>query len=214
MSSAALVRGAPRAVTTAVVQRLAADGRPVAVVGAEAPGAVVGAQVPGAALSLPAGLPAAEAVAATERELGPLGALVCGVPLPQPAPFLGRDPSEWIAETTAALTPAFALVRAAVPSLRRADAGRLVVLGAGWTPTGEAGSTTASAVSGAVVALVKTLARDLGPDGVTVNSVVSDVREQPSPAAVAHAVSYLCGPAAGAVVGQLLTVGTGGSLRP
>ena len=204
-TSAALVRGAPGPVTDAVVQRLAVDGRAVA---------VLGAPVPEAVLSLPDGLPAVDAVAAAERELGPLGALICGVSLPEPAPFLGRDPSQWFAETMGALTPVFALSRAAVPSLRRTGASRLVVLGAGWTPTGEVGMTTASAVSGALVALVKTLARDLGPDGVTVNSVVSDVREPASPAAVAHAVSYLCGTAAGAVVGQLLTVGTGGSLRP
>jgi len=31
---------------------------------------------------------------------------------------------------------------------------------------------------------------------------------------VAAAVSYLCRPEAGAMVGQLLTVGRGGSLRP
>jgi NAD(P)-dependent dehydrogenase (short-subunit alcohol dehydrogenase family) len=205
VTSAALVVGAPAPVVTAVVQRLAADGRPVA---------VLGAPVQGAALSLPVHLPAADAVAVAERELGPVGALVCGVPLPEPVPFLGRDPSEWFAETTAALTPTFALVRAAAPSLRRAGAGRLVLLGAGWTPAARGGTTAASAASGAVVALVKTLARDLGPDGVTVNEVVTDVRERPSPAAVARAVSYLCSSAAGAVVGQLLTVGTGGSLRP
>lgn len=204
-SAVALVSGAAAPMTAAVVQRLAADGRPVA---------VLGAQLREAALSLPADLPAADAVAAVEGELGALGALVCGVPLPEPAPFLGREPQDWLLEATAELTPAFALVRATVPSLRRADAGRLVLLGAGWTPSADAGTTAASAASGALVALVKTLARDLGPDGVTVNQVVSDVREQPSPAAVARAVSYLCSPAAGAVVGQLLTVGSGGSLRP
>ncbi len=35
-----------------------------------------------------------------------------------------------------------------------------------------------------------------------------------SPEVIAAAVSYLCSDAAGAVVGQLLTLGRGGPLRP
>lgn len=59
------------------------------------------------------------------------------------------------------------------------------------------------------MALTKTLARDLGPDGVTVTQVVVD----PAAPADAAAVPYLCGPAAAAMVGQLLTVRHGGPLR-
>ena len=64
------------------------------------------------------------------------------------------------------------------------------------------------------MALTKTLARDLGPDAVTVNELVADPASPPSPEVVAAAVSYLCSDAAGAVVGQLLTLGRGGPLRP
>lgn len=56
------------------------------------------------------------------------------------------------------------------------------------------------------------LARDLGPDGVSVNELVADPASPPSPEVVAAAVSYLCSDPAGAVVGQLLTLGRGGSL--
>ena len=88
-----------------------------------------------------------------------------------------------------------------------------MLVGAGWTPTGRPGGTAGSAVEGAVVALVKTLARDLGPAGITVNEVVVPAG-QDDPEGVARAVGYLSSPAAGAVVGQLLTVGAGGELRP
>jgi NAD(P)-dependent dehydrogenase (short-subunit alcohol dehydrogenase family) len=145
---------------------------------------------------------------------GTLDALVHVVPSPAPGPFVGGDVARWYAGVADGLTPAFRAVRAAVPALRRSSAGRVVLVGAGWFPPARPGSTAAAAVSGGLVALTKTLARDLGPDGITVNQVVVDPAEPADPATVAAAVAYLCGPAAGAVVGQLLTVGRGGEVRP
>jgi NAD(P)-dependent dehydrogenase (short-subunit alcohol dehydrogenase family) len=114
----------------------------------------------------------------------------------------------------AGLTPAFRAARSAVPALRRSPAGRIVLVGAGWLPADRPDSTAAATVHGALVALTKTLARDLGPDGITVNQVVVDPVEPADPATVAAAVAYLCRPEAGAVVGQLLMVGRGGPVRP
>jgi NAD(P)-dependent dehydrogenase (short-subunit alcohol dehydrogenase family) len=145
---------------------------------------------------------------------GPLDALVHVVGTPPAGPFVGADVGGWYAAVTAELTPAFRAVRAAVPALRRSPAGRVVLVGAGWFPADRPDATAAAAVSGALVALTKTLARDLGPDGITVNQVVVDPADPADAATVAAAVAYLCGPAAGAVVGQLLTVGRGGPLRP
>ena len=145
---------------------------------------------------------------------GPLDALVVLVGTPEPAPFVGAAAEAWYAGVMVELTPAFAAVRSAVPALRRSAAGRVVLVGAGWLPADRRHSTAAAALHGAVVALTKTLARDLGPDGITVNEVVVDPGRPADAAAVAAAVSYLCGPDAGAVVGQLVTVGRGGPLRP
>jgi NAD(P)-dependent dehydrogenase (short-subunit alcohol dehydrogenase family) len=189
----ALVHGTDDAVTEALVSRLTAEGFRVTVTGDAEPDAAV-----------------ARAVAAS----GSLDAVVCAVGRPPMASFQDADPQEWFRGVMAVLTPAFRLVRAAVPALRVSDSGRLVLLGSGWTTADRPASTAASAAHGAVVALTKTLARDLGPEGITVNEVVSDSAEPPTPEAVAGAVSYLCGPSAGAMVGQLLTLGSGGALRP
>jgi NAD(P)-dependent dehydrogenase (short-subunit alcohol dehydrogenase family) len=190
----ALVRCDDAAVAGAVAGRLRADGLRVPVV--------------------PASASPEHAVADAVGDSGALDVLVCAVGQPAPAPFVGADPARWYAEVMAHLTPAFALVRAAAPALRRSGAGRLVFLGSGWTTADRPHATAAAAVHGAVVALAKTLARDLGPDAVTVNEVVADPAAPPSPELVAAAVSYLCSDAAGAVVGQLLTLGRGGPLRP
>ena len=190
----ALVRCDDAAVAGAVAGRLRADGLRVPVV--------------------PASASPEHAVADAVGDSGALDVLVCAVGQPASAPFVGADPARWYAEVMAHLTPAFALVRAAAPALRRSGAGRLVFLGSGWTTADRPDATAAAAVHGAVVALAKTLARDLGPDAVTVNELVADPAAPPPPELVAAAVSYLCSDAAGAVVGQLLTLGRGGSLRP
>jgi NAD(P)-dependent dehydrogenase (short-subunit alcohol dehydrogenase family) len=187
----ALVQGTDDAVTEALVRRLTADGFRVTVTD-----------------------PAGEEPDAAVAAIGSLDAVVCAVGQPPHAPFPDADPQEWFHGVMATLTPAFRLVRASVPALRESAAGRIVLLGSGWSTGDRPGATAASAVHGAVVALTKTLARDLGPDGITVNEVVCDDAEPPAPDAVAVAVSYLCGPTAGAMVGQLLTLGSGGVLRP
>jgi NAD(P)-dependent dehydrogenase (short-subunit alcohol dehydrogenase family) len=143
-----------------------------------------------------------------------LDVLVHAAGVPASSSFVGADPLRWYSDVMGELTPAFRAVRAAVPALRRSSAGRIVLLGAGWFPADHPGGTAAAAVHGALVALTKTLARALGPDGIAVNQVVVDPAHPADEAAVAAAVAYLCRPEAGAVVGQLLTVGRGGPIRP
>jgi NAD(P)-dependent dehydrogenase (short-subunit alcohol dehydrogenase family) len=167
-----------------------------------------------------------EAVAGSLREQGyrvaaraassgeVLHVLVLDVTSPAAAPFVGADVERWFGEVQAALTRPFRLLREAVPALRRSGAGRIVLVGSGWTAADLPRSTAAAAVHGGVVALVKTLARDLGPQGITVNEVVLDAAAPAPPAAVAAAVAYLAGRDASTVAGQLLTLGAGGALRP
>jgi 2-hydroxycyclohexanecarboxyl-CoA dehydrogenase len=152
------------------------------------------------------------AVSAEPRER--LDVLVHAVGAPEPALFAGADPAQWYADVMAQVTPAFQAVRGAVSALRRSSSGRIVLVGAGWLPADRRGTSVAAAAHGALVALTKTLARDLGPDGIAVNQVVVDPGNPADPADVAEAVAYLCRPEAGAVVGQLLTLGRGGPLRP
>ena len=157
---------------------------------------------------------AVDGITVTSESGDQLDVLVHAVGSPAPSAFVGADAAAWYADVMAELSPAFRAVRVAVPALRRSGAGRIVLICAGWLPADRPGATAAAAVHGALVALVKTLARDLGPDGITVNQVVVDPDAPADPTVVAEAVSYLCRPGAGAMVGQLLTVARGGPLRP
>jgi NAD(P)-dependent dehydrogenase (short-subunit alcohol dehydrogenase family) len=178
--------------------------------------AVIGARVSSAALSVSedeAREPAA-AMQRIEQGLGPPASLICATDVPPPGPFIGSDIDQWSTTVRNALDQPFQMIRASLPSLRRSGSGRIVLIGAGWLPSVRPERTAAAAVHGGLVALVKTLGRELGRDGISVNEVVFDPDDPPPAAAVADTVAYLCGPYAQAVVGQLVTIGSHGDVRP
>ncbi|KFF58835.1 hypothetical protein JF66_15555 [Cryobacterium sp. MLB-32] len=193
-----------------VVARLISDGMRVA---------VIGDPVPGAEMDFPRSIrpTAAEltaVVARIERELGSLDVLVCAADTPPRGGFASTPATEWFAGVSQALFGPFALIRAAVSALSRTEDARIIIVGSGWTAAELDDSTATAAVQGALVALVKTLARDLGPRGITVNEVSVPLDTTAGPRALAAAVGYLNGPVSGAVTGQIVTVGSGGDIRP
>lgn len=204
MARVALVAVTDSMLARAVVDRLVADGVHVAVVGHPIVAATLVFE------NEAAGNPVDRVIA----ELGALDLLVCSVGLPAALPFRLYGPGEWFAAVDAALSPVFRLVRAAVPALRLGGDGRILMVGAGWGATERPNSTAAAAVHGGVVAFVKTLARDLGPDCVSVNEIAVAPGSSGLERAAASAVSYLAGPHGGAVTGQVLTLGRGGEIRP
>ena len=203
----ALVALHDRAQSRAVVARLTADGVRVAVLGDPIDGAILSVD-PGAVIA---------SVERVEVELGSLSILVCDAVPPESARFIDTPPTEWFEAVRSSMFVPFAVIRAAVPSLRRAGDSRILLVGTGWGATQGRDATAAAAAQGGLVALMKTLARDLGPDGIIVNEIALPAQacDQPAiPAALASAVSYLAGPHGSAMVGQILTLGRGGELRP
>jgi len=175
--------------------------------------AVLGTAVAGSDLAVPLGDDAA-AVAAVERELGGIDILVVGAATPAPSAFVDADVTQWMTSVHEAISAPFRLMRATAPALRRAGDGRMVLVGAGWGAAGTVNGTAGASVHGALIALTKTLARDLGPDGVLVNEIVVQPGSGPDTGALAAAVVYLASPAGSAVVGQVVTLGRGGEVRP
>jgi NAD(P)-dependent dehydrogenase (short-subunit alcohol dehydrogenase family) len=188
-----------------VVERLAGDGINVALVG--------DATVPGAALVV-APHERSTAVARVAKEFGSLDILVTDVVSPAPRRFTESDPADWFSAVHSALSLPFSLIRAAVHELTGGTDARIVVVGHGWASSDDEDSTASAAVQGAAVALVKTLARDLGSAGITVNEVTIPTDPASYAGAIASAVGYLVSPLAGATTGQILTAGSGGEIRP
>jgi 3-oxoacyl-[acyl-carrier protein] reductase len=235
----ALVTGGSRGIGAAVVERLAREGADVALTyvsqPAQADAAAKAARAHGVkSLSIQADSADADAlVAAVERsvaELGGLDILVNNAGVAAMAP-IGEFRLEDFDRTVAVNVRAvFVATQAAAKHMQ--SGGRVINIGscnAERMPF--AGGAVYAMSKAALVGLVKGLARDLGPRGITVNNVQPgpvDTDMNPAeggfadmlrtlmalprygtPAEIAGMVAYLAGPEAGYVTGASLTVDGG-----
>lgn len=94
------------------------------------------------------------------------------------------DIEHWRATVHANVDGAFALVKAAIPAFRAAGFGRLVTVSTGLVEDGLPGAAPYASAKAALHGLHRTLAKEVGPEGILVNvlmagTVDSDVRPRP-----------------------------------
>ncbi|MEQ8833667.1 MAG: SDR family oxidoreductase [Miltoncostaeaceae bacterium] len=237
----ALVTGASKGIGAACAERLAADGFDVAVAyatdheGAERTAAAIrgtGRRAWTTASDAADAADAARVVAGAERELGPLDAVVAnaGLTLDGPAVRMGR--SSWLPPIDVNLGGTFWMLRAALAGMAQRGTGRAVAMSSVVGLQGNAGQANYAASKGGILGLVRTLAREMGPHGVTVNAVApgfittrltdvlsDDHRETllqntalarlGDPQDIAGPVAYLCSPGASYITGSVLCVDGG-----
>lgn len=176
-----LVTGASRGLGASIARALAAHGWAVAVNyrhGADAAGGVVAAirAAGGTAEAFEADVTDEAAVAAlvaavTDR-LGPVTALVANATGPQPeAAVEDLTWEDHLGQLLFFVKSPTLLVQAALPAMRAAGAGRVVLIGSDMVDRALPGWSAYVAAKAAQVALARTWARELGPHGVTVNVV-------------------------------------------
>lgn len=171
---------------------------------------------------------AAALVEQTITQLGGLDVLVCnaGVALPQQL-LTDTTDEQWRSLFASNVDGVFYTVRAAVPQFVHQKAGRIVTLSSVWGVTGGSCEVAYSASKGAVIAMTKALAKELGPSGITVNCVAPGVidtdmnahldeesvaalcQETPlervgTPEDVARTILFLAGPGGAFLTGQVL----------
>jgi 3-oxoacyl-[acyl-carrier protein] reductase len=176
----ALVLGGGGGLGRAIAKALAAEGAKVAVadIAADAVTATEEALRPygGASLGLVWDLADRTAIDANiakiERTLGPVDVLVNNTGGPPPTPASGQDPALWLKHFESMVLSVIAITDRVLPGMRERRWGRIVTS----TSSGVIAPIPNLAVSNALrlslVGWSKTLAREVGRDGVTANIVL------------------------------------------
>jgi NAD(P)-dependent dehydrogenase (short-subunit alcohol dehydrogenase family) len=141
----------------------------------------VAAEVGGTALAADMADP--DAVGALVRDaherLGRLDVVVANHAYMTMGRLLDHDPDDWWRVVDTNLSGTFHLVREAVPRMRATGGGRVVVIASEWGVTGWPEATAYAASKAGLIALVKTLGRELAPEGIIVNGIAPGVTDTP-----------------------------------
>lgn len=172
------------------------------------------------------------AFAAAEQTGGPVEVAVANAGVTRDTLTLRMSDEDWTAVLDTNLAGAFRVARRATRSMVRARRGRIVLISSVVALLGSAGQVNYAASKAGMVGLARSLAREIGSRGITVNVVApgfvaTDMtaelsgarREQvlaqvplgrlADPAEIAGVVRWLAGPAAAYVTGAVIPVDGG-----
>lgn len=113
-------------------------------------------------------------VRATEEAYGGIDVLVNNAAYegsPVPKPFTELTDEDWERTLAINVRGTFACVRAVVPGMRRRGSGKIVNLTSALVFRGNTGMLQYLASKGAILAMTRGLARELGDDGICVNAL-------------------------------------------
>jgi 2-hydroxycyclohexanecarboxyl-CoA dehydrogenase len=112
-------------------------------------------------------------------ELGPIGIMVTSAGLDSFEPFTEITPASWERLLAVNLTGTFHCLQAAVPDMLAARWGRMVTIASSSAQSGAWRMAHYVASKAGVIGLTRALALDLGPHGITVNSISPGMIDTP-----------------------------------
>jgi len=114
----------------------------------------------------------AKVVDTTKARFGYVDILVCNTGGPKPGPALGQDWEVWQKASELLLRSVVELTRAFVPGMRERKWGRVVAITSVAVKQPQPSLVLSNSLRAAVTGYLRTLANDVAPDGVTVNTVL------------------------------------------
>ena len=238
----ALVTGASRGIGAAIADELAAQGAKVigtatTQAGADAIGERLAAHGgAGRALNVTDGAAIDALIDAIAKEFGPVSILVNNAGITRDNLLMRMKDEEWQSILDTNLSSVYRTSKAVMRAMMKARRGRIVNIASVVGVTGNPGQTNYAAAKAGIIAFSKSLAREIGSRGITVNVVapgfidtdmtraLSDEQRQGlekqialgrlgEPADIARAVAFLAGPSAAYITGETLHV-NGGMYMP
>lgn len=178
-----LVTGAAQGLGRATARRFAAEGASVAVNDRVASPELDALCAEIGGLAVPADVSdrraVGELVAAVRDSLGPVDVLISNAAYMSMAPVAEHELADWWRVVDVNLTGTFHLAQAVVPAMKRRGAGRIVLVASEWGVIGWPNATAYAASKAGLIALAKTLGRELAPDGICVNGFAPSVIDTP-----------------------------------
>ncbi|RNF84958.1 3-oxoacyl-ACP reductase FabG [Montanilutibacter psychrotolerans] len=238
----ALVTGASRGIGAAIADELAAQGATVigtatSESGAQAIGARLAAQGGhGRVLDVVDGAAVEALIDGISKEFGAVSILVNNAGITRDNLLMRMKEEDWQAILDTNLSSVFRTSKAVMRSMMKARRGRIINIASVIGVTGNAGQANYAAAKAGIIAFSKSLAREIGSRGVTVNVVApgfidTDMTKSlpedakaamlgqialgrlGEPADIARAVAFLAGPSAAYITGETLHV-NGGMYMP
>jgi len=179
----ALVTGAAQGIGKAAAVRLANDGARVAV------NARVDDERLAAVVKECGGVPAPADISDpdqvrgmvrdVEMRLGPVEVLVANAARMTMKPFLEQDPAEWWNQVNINLGGHVDVIGAVLPGMRKFGRGRIVIVTSYWGIIGWENATGYACSKSGLIALGRSLGRELGPEGIYTSLVAPGVIDTP-----------------------------------
>lgn len=237
----AIVTGASRGIGRAIAEKLVADGffvigTATSDSGADAISAYLGENGKGFKLNVADAADIENFIKITGDEYGTPAVLVNNAGITRDNLLMRMKDEEWDDIINTNLTSIFRMSKAVLRSMMKARYGRIINISSVVGSTGNAGQTNYAAAKAGMVGFAKSMAKEVGSRGITVNTVApgfidTDMTKELSddikanllnsialgrlgqPEEIAHAVSFLASEQASYITGETLHV-NGGMYMP
>ena len=233
-----LVTGASRGIGAAIADLLAARGAKVVGTATSQAGAdAIGARLAphggtGKVLDVTDGAAVEAVIDDIAKSFGPVSVLVNNAGITRDQILMRMKDEDWDAIIDTNLSSVYRTSKAVMRGMMKARKGRIINIASVIGLTGNAGQSNYAAAKAGIIAFSKSLAKEIGSRGVTVNvvapgfiqtdmtdSLPEDAKQAlmaqialgrlGSPADIAEAVAFLAGPAAAYITGETLHVNGG-----